>query len=77
MRFFFHLHNDIETVDDEGIELPDEAAARRHAERVARIMAAESVKNGHLDLTHYLDATDEKGNLRFRTCFRDVVEIRP
>jgi hypothetical protein len=28
MRYFFHLHNDALTYDEEGADLPDEAAAR-------------------------------------------------
>ena len=28
-RFFFHLHNDIEAPDEEGLELSDLEAARR------------------------------------------------
>ena len=45
MRYYFHLHNDMYSPDEEGVELDDIAAAREHAEQEARIMAAESVRD--------------------------------
>ena len=30
-RYFFHLHNDIDCPDEEGLELPDLTTARMHA----------------------------------------------
>lgn len=77
MRFYFDLHNDIETTDGEGQELVDEAAARRHAEDVARIMAAESVRQGHLDLNHYVEVAGPDRKPLFRIAFGNAVAIRP
>jgi len=75
-RFFFHLHNDLESADDEGRELPDIEAARRAAEQDARDMAAESVRAGHLTRSHFVEVAGEDGEPRFCVTFGEVVEIR-
>ncbi len=74
-RFYFHLHNDIDSFDEEGRELPDVEAAREAALREARCMAAESVRQGHLDRAHYVAVTDENGDTLFSTTFREAVRI--
>lgn len=74
-RFFFHLHNDVDSFDEEGRELPDIAAAREAAMLDARAMAAESVRLGHLDPSHYVAVTDENGDTLFCTSFREAVTI--
>jgi hypothetical protein len=76
MRFYFHLHNDIQTTDEEGRELPDIDAALAEAREDARTMAAESVRLGHLDLSHFIEVVDEGGHCHFRVEFRDVVALR-
>lgn len=76
MRFYFHLHNDVHTVDEEGRELPDAQAARALAENEAQVMAAESVRVGHLDLSHYVEVADENGETLFKVTFGDVVSVR-
>lgn len=75
MRFFFHLHNDIETRDEEGRDLPNADAALALARNEARLMAAESVRTGHLDLSHNIEVTDESGATCFRVSFGDVLAI--
>ena len=74
-RFFFHLHNDIDARDDEGRELSDLAAAHRAAEEDARQMAAESVRLGRLDRSHFIEVAGETGDCLFRVTFGDVVSI--
>jgi hypothetical protein len=76
MRFYFHLHNDIETQDEEGTELADEAAARDLAQDEARTMAAESVRRGRLDLSHSVQVTDSDGTSLFYVTFGEAVTIR-
>ena len=76
MRYYFHLHNDIHTNDEEGVELVDDEAARRHATHEARTMAAESVRKGHLDLSHYIEVATDSGTSLFRLTFGEVVEVR-
>ena len=74
-RYFFHLHNDYDTHDDEGRELSDLHAARRCAEEDARAMAAESVRDGHLNLSHFVEVADEGGAPFFRVTFGEVVRL--
>ena len=74
-RYFFHLHNDLETRDEEGLELPDLAAARNVAEQEARAMAAQSVANGQLDLRHSIEVIDESGATVLVVRFGEAVEI--
>jgi hypothetical protein len=76
MRYYFHLYNDIEALDEEGTELPDPQAACELAKEYAREMAAESVKAGHLDLSHRVEVTDEGGAPVFKVMFGEVVAIR-
>ena len=75
-RYYFHLHNDLSTTDEEGRELADVDAAHRAAEREAREMAAESVQNrGQLNLGHYVEVTDERGEPVMRVRFGEAVAI--
>ena len=73
--YFFHLHNDLQTRDEEGRELASFDAARRAAEEDARHMAAESVRAGHLQLDHFVEVTAEDGQPLFRVTFGDVVRV--
>jgi hypothetical protein len=75
-RYFFHLHNDEDTLDEEGRELPDIDAARREARADARHMAAESVSStGRLDRSHFVAVTRADGKLLFRVTFGEAVAI--
>jgi hypothetical protein len=74
-RYFFHLHNDIDVHDDEGRVLRDLDEARRCAEQDAREMAAESVREGKLNVAHHVDVTDEAGTLLFSVTFGQVVTV--
>jgi len=42
-RYYLHLFNDMDVIDEEGVELPDEPAALQYALRNARVMAADSL----------------------------------
>jgi hypothetical protein len=76
-RFFFHLHNSIEAIDEEGTELPDLRAARREAIRNGRdIIASEIRHSGQLHLSHWLEIEDETGN-KTPVRFGDCVEVNP
>jgi hypothetical protein len=44
-RYFFHLHNDIDALDEEGVELADLEAARAMARHSVQFAAAESIKD--------------------------------
>lgn len=75
VRYFFHLHNDVDCRDDEGRELIDSEAAKAAAIDEAREMASESVRKGHLDLSHYIAVDDEAGTLLFKTTFGEAVKV--
>jgi hypothetical protein len=75
-RFYFHLHNDVEARDPDGIDLPNLEAARLHALSDARFTAAETIKEtGHLNLSHRIDIEDEHGTVLDTIYFRDAVAI--
>jgi hypothetical protein len=75
-RYYFHLFNDVTAIDEEGVDLPNEAAALHQAKADARHMAAQSVEEGHLILDHHIDVSDERGNKVGTVYFKDVVEIK-
>ena len=75
-RYFFHLFNDETCHDEEGVELPNDAAAVHHAARSARELAAETVRQGHLILDHRIEITDAGGSSIGKVRFGDVVEVR-
>jgi hypothetical protein len=55
-RFYFHLFNDVDVPDEEGIELPDLDAARAAAVQQARGMIGELVKtDARIVLDHRID----------------------
>ncbi|HEV2866811.1 MAG TPA: hypothetical protein VGX37_09860 [Allosphingosinicella sp.] len=58
-RFFFNLYDDVVSVDDQGVELPDVAAAREEALRGARELICDQVRNGRLNLRHRIEVEDE------------------
>lgn len=74
-RFYFHVHNDIDAEDEEGVELPDLAAVRGCAVESARALACESIKKGRLNLDHYISVTDEAGREVLKMAFRDCFTL--
>lgn len=75
MRFYFHLYNGSTTLDTEGVELKDDAAALRHGQKQALTMAAESVREGHIDLRHFIEVAGASGKRFFKVSFGEVVDI--
>jgi hypothetical protein len=73
-HFYFHLFNDMDVVDAEGVELPNAAAALNHAREEARTMICVAVHQGHLNLNHRIEIEDEAGN-RTPMTFRDAFTI--
>jgi hypothetical protein len=75
-RYFLHLHNDIDALDEEGVELADIAAARALARHSVQFAAAESIKdNARLVLDHRIDIADESGAIIETVRFGDVVKV--
>jgi hypothetical protein len=75
-RFYFHLFNDVTSLDEEGVELPNVQTAIQQAGANARHMAAQSVIEGHLTLNHRIEVMDEAHKNVCTVRFRDVVEVR-
>lgn len=77
-RYFFHLHNDDDIIDDEGVELADLAAAAVRGRANAVVMAAASItEHQRLFGEHRIDVADHAGEVVFSVRFRDVIEIKP
>ena len=75
-RFYFHLLNDVDASDEEGKELPDLEAARRHAIQNLRFTAAEMIKEqGKLVPGHCINIEDASGNVLDSVSVADVVKI--
>ena len=75
-RYFFHLYDDLIVHDEEGVELPNPAAARLNALIEARELIAEQVRRGYFVLSHWIDVADEQGKLVLTVMFRDAVDIK-
>ena len=75
-RYFFHVYDDIIAHDEEGSQLPNEAAARLQALKGARELAAEQVKRGYLVRSHWIDVADEEGEIMMRVTFGDAVDVK-
>jgi hypothetical protein len=77
-RFFFHLHNDLDCADEEGVELPNLEAARAHAVRQVRVTFAETAKDiGRVVLHHRIDIEDAGGAVLATVHFGDAVQVLP
>lgn len=76
-RYFFHIYNDCDTPDEEGLELPDDETAVARGTAEARNLAAESVVlHGHLVLSHRIEVVSESGGCVAVIRFGDAVTIR-
>lgn len=75
-RFYFHVHNDIDAKDEQGITLADLAAAKQAAIEGARAMMAEHVTKGRpVTLHHRIDVADESGKVLASLPFRELITI--
>lgn len=77
-RFHLNLFNDLDVMDEEGIELPDLAAARDHSIAAARALMAEHVVMGRpIKLDHRIEVADHAGRVLATIPFREVITIVP
>jgi hypothetical protein len=74
-RYYFNLFNDETTFDEEGQELSGTEAARARAIREARVLAADSVGKGHLNLSDRVEVVDEAGALVLTVTFADAIAV--
>ena len=75
--YYLDIHNDEVTLDDEGKELADDHAARAYAVAAVRSLAADSVRCGHLVLSHRIDVVNAQRRVIFAVTFADAIDIRP
>jgi hypothetical protein len=76
-KYYFHLFNSETIRDGEGEEIADVNAALASAEKMARGMAAQSVRDeGRLTLHHRIEVADEDGTTVGTVRFGDVVQIQ-
>ncbi len=74
--YFFHLHNDVDAPDSEGLDLDNLESARKFAHRQVRFTAAETIKEaGHFIGAHRIDIEDEDGTVLDTVYFRDAVKV--
>jgi hypothetical protein len=74
-RYFFHLYDDVVSLDEEGRDMPDLESARAAGVREARQMMVGTVAEGRLDLSHRIDIADESGAVLATVAFRDAVTV--
>lgn len=74
-RFFFHVHDDLQVEDQEGIELSGPEAARNGAIHSARALMCDALMDGRIVLHHRIDIADEHQSIIQTIHFRDVVQI--
>jgi hypothetical protein len=76
-KFYLHLFNRIgSTSDEEGVELPDLATARKSAAENIRSIMSEEVKEGLFDLNGRIEIVDDQGRLLATVPFADAVELK-
>ena len=76
-RYYIDLHNDVDAIDEEGMEFPDLEAAKTTMLAEARQMIQASVaENGRIDLRHHLDLRDHSGAIIYVLHFKDAVTIQ-
>ena len=74
--YHFHIHNDIELADVEGIDCADLDVARAIAVKGARALMCESLtKTGTINLSHSIEVTDDGGRIQVTIPFRAAVTI--
>jgi hypothetical protein len=75
-RFYFHLYNDRDVRDEEGVELLNLEAARRHAVHLARFTFGETARDeGRVVLHHRIDVGNDQGVVLASVRFGDAVKV--
>lgn len=72
-HFYFDVHNGHgDTLDEEGVDLMDQAAARQIAVESIRSMVAEDARKGIIDLDGRIDVRDGARNILLTVCFAEA-----
>lgn len=76
-QFHLNVFNDIDAVDEEGVDRANPEAAKSEAIVGAREMIASLIRYGKpVHRTHRIDITDQSGNLLHTVRFGDVIDLR-
>lgn len=75
-RYFFDVYDDVIAPDEEGMELPNEQAARLQALIGARDIMSEQVRHGYLVRSHWIDILDERRALLAKVTFGEAVDVK-
>ena len=73
--FYFHVYNDIVAIDEEGLELPDLAAAREQAMESARELVCDGIHKGQLNLDHRIEVEDDQHRNVLTITYRDAFTV--
>jgi hypothetical protein len=75
-RFYLHVCDGVGFAqDEEGLELPDRAAAREAAIQGLRDIMASEVKGGGINLASFVEKEDERRRLIETVSFTDAVSL--
>ncbi|MDB5723411.1 MAG: hypothetical protein JWQ16_165 [Novosphingobium sp.] len=76
-HYFFQVRNGHGmTLDDEGIDLQDEAAAQAMAMDSIRSMVSEEARKGVIDLDGYIDVKNDDAETLTRITFPEAFTLR-
>jgi hypothetical protein len=73
--FRFHVINDIDAPDEEGLELANLAAAHLKAIDFVRDLASAAVRQGRLDMKHRIDIEDDAGKVLLTVTVAEAIEV--
>lgn len=75
-RYYFDLHNHVDTGDQEGKDLPDDAAAReRGIGEAVEMVAASATEHRKIDLRHWVRVRRENGETLAKITFEEAVHF--
>jgi hypothetical protein len=75
-RYYFHLINDMDVADFQGVELSNLDEARSEAVHQARGMIGEMTKTeGRIVLSHRIDIENGEGRVLDSVVFRDILRV--
>jgi hypothetical protein len=74
-HYFFNIIDGTRIEDEEGMDLPDLAAARDEAIRNARSIMADAIWSGRLPLDEVIEIADRRGHVLTTVPFKAAVEL--
>ena len=74
-RYYFHLYDDLDVIDEEGLELSGPDAARDKGLAMARVKACAEFLEGHLNLSPRIEIVSEDSQPVATVHFGDTVRI--